>query len=269
MTRQSKQELVDRGESLATLGWRIIDAHAHLGPTGGFYIPTPDAASMVGMMDRLGIDTTIISSHLAITSDYSRGNDLTAEATRRFPGRFLGYVVPNPQYAEDVLPELRRGFDRLGLCAIKLHPSLQGYSVLDPMCEPIWRFAEERGALVLSHTWNESDTCSPTSFGKVAEAHPQARFLLGHSGGTHDGRREAVEVAQARENIYLEICGSTLTCAELEWMVEQAGAERVVFGTDSPWLDPRFVFGKVVLSQLSDGQLRLVLGENIARLLGL
>lgn len=263
------RRLVERGESLASLGWRIVDAHAHLGPTVGFYIPTPDAASMVAMMDRLGIRTTCIASHLAVNADYARGNDQTAEAVQRFPVRLFGYVVPNPRYPEAVLPELCRGFDVLGLRAIKLHPTFQNYSVLDPACEPIWHFAEERNAVILSHTWEADPRCRPAHFAELAQKHPGARFLLGHSGGTLGGKREAVEVVKAHPNVYLEICGSMLTCAELEWMVTEVGAERVIYGTDSPWLDPRFMLGKVAYANLAVEQMRLILGENIAGLFDL
>lgn len=265
----SVRSLAERGEPLSSLGWRIIDGHAHLGPTGSFYIPTPDAASMVRMMDRLGIAMTGISSHLAINSDYIRGNDLTAATVRCFPGRFFGYVAANPHYKENMLDELRRGYDALGLCAIKLHPALHNFSVSDASCDPIWSFADEREAVVLTHTWEGDDRCRPSLFAQLAEAHPQVSFLLGHSGGTPAARREAADVATAHENVYLEICCSTLTSAELEYTVGQVGAERVIFGTDSPWLDPRFVLGKVAHADLSDEQLRLVMGDNIRRLLQL
>ncbi|MBC7234475.1 MAG: amidohydrolase [Chloroflexi bacterium] len=269
MTRSTVRELVEAGQSLKSLPWPVIDAHAHLGPTGGFYIPTPDAASMVGMMDRLGLACTGISPHLAITSDYRRGNDLAAETVRRFPGRFFGYVTVNPHYAEDVLPELQRGFEELGLVAIKLHPTLHDFAVSDERCEPIWHFAEQRGAAILCHTWEGDKRCSPTALGEIAAAHPQAHFLLGHSGGTPAGRREAVRVAQQRDNVYLELCGSTLTSAEVEWMVGQVGPKRILFGTDSPWIDPRFPLGKVAFAELDDTALQYIMGGNIARLVHL
>jgi len=265
----SVRELVERGESLAALGWRIIDAHAHLGPWEGFYIPTPDAATMVAMYDRLGINLAGLSSNLAVDSDYALGNERTAQAVHAFPKRLFGYVVPHPRYPQGVLPELRRGFDELGLRAIKLHPATHNYSVLEPACEDIWRFAEEREAIVLVHTWEGDERCRPKAFGQLAEAHPTVPFLLGHSGGGPAGRREAVEVAKAHSNLYLEICCSRLTSAELEYLVDGAGAERVIFGTDSPWIDPRPTLGRVAYANLADEQLRLILGENMARLLGL
>jgi len=261
------KELVQRGESLAALGWRIIDAHGHLGHLGMFYAPTPDAADMVAMMDRLGVQTVCISSHLSIGSDFIRGNDETAQAARRFPGRIKGYVTINARYPEQIEGELRRGVDELGLFGIKLHPGLHDFSVLDPACEPIWRFAQERGLLVLAHTWGGDARCRPAAFGKLAESYPGVRFLLGHSGGVHAGREEAIQVAQAHPNIYLELCSSWLSRAEVEWMAAEVGAERMLFGTDMPFIDPRYTLGRVALANLSEEELRLILGENMARLL--
>jgi len=269
MSESIVRALVSRGETLAALPWPVIDAHAHLGPTGAFAIPSPDAASMVRMMDRLGFAMTGISPHLAINSDYRRGNDLAAETVRRFPGRFYGYVTVNPHYADDVLPELSRGFDELGLVAIKLHPTFNDYTLHDDRCLPIWRFAEERGATLLIHTWEGDKRCSPTVAGEVAAAYPRAQFLLGHSGGTRAGREEATRVAKMHPNTHLELCSSNLTAAEIEAMVAAVGPERVVFGTDAPWVDPRFPLGKIAAASLTDEALRLVMGGNIAALLDL
>ena len=157
----------------------------------------------------------------------------------------------------------------LGLRGIKLHPALHDFGVLEPRCEAIWRFAEERGAAILSHTWEGDARCRPNAFGQLAQAHPTIPFLLGHSGGTAAGRREAVAMAQAHTNIYLDVCSSYLTCAKLEWMVREVGAERVLFGSDIPWLNPAFTLGRVAYANLSDEQLRLILGENAARLFAL
>ena len=268
MTTVSVQELVQRGESLAALGWRIIDAHGHLGDLGMFYTPTPGAADMVAMMDRLGIQTVCISSHLAIGADFIRGNDETAAAVRQFPGRILGYVAINAHYPEEMEGELHRGLDDLGLFGIKLHPGLHDFSVLDPRCEPIWRFAQERGLVVLIHTWAGDARCCPTAVARVAKDYPGARFLLGHSGGVHAGREEAIAVARSHDNIYLDLCSSWLSRAEVEWMAAEVGAERLFFGTDIPFIDPRYTLGRVALANLSDEELRLILGENMARLLG-
>jgi predicted TIM-barrel fold metal-dependent hydrolase len=55
----------------------------------------------------------------------------------------------------------------------------------------------------------------------------------------------------------------------IEQLVAGAGAERVVFGSDMPLMDPRCQIGKIITAAIDDQAKRLVLGENAARLLGL
>jgi hypothetical protein len=268
-TPLTPRALVERGASLAALGWPIVDAHAHLGPTWQFAIPTPDAVAMVAMMERLGIGKTILSPHLAIGYDVVRGNDLAAAVAREFAGRLYGYVTANPRYPELMEEELRRGLDELGLVGIKLHPTLHNFSVLDPTCTPVWQCAQERGLPILIHTWEGDPRCRPSHFAELAAQYPAARFILGHSGGQAAGRREAVAVALAHPNVYLELCCSYLTCADLEGMVATMGAQRILFGTDSPWIDPRFLLGKVAFANLAVEEQRMLLGENALALFGL
>ena len=50
------------GTPLDQVGVRVIDAHAHLGGYFNFYIPRPDAATMVQQMDRLGVVVGLLLS---------------------------------------------------------------------------------------------------------------------------------------------------------------------------------------------------------------
>ena len=53
----------------------------------------------------------------------------------------------------------------------------------------------------------------------------------------------------------------------LEAIVEAVGAERVIFGTDMPFIDPFFGLAKVSGAKLTAGQKALILGGNVRRLL--
>jgi uncharacterized protein len=261
------KEFIIEGQSLRALGWRIIDAHAHLGSYGAFDIPHGDADGMVRQMDDLGIDVACISSLMAINADYVRGNDLTAAAVRRHPHRFVGYAVANPWETDRITDELTRAFDELGLSAIKIHPTLWELPVDDARYDPIWAFASERKALVLSHTWAGERTCRPSLFRTIAHRYPEVAFLLGHSGGSRAGNLAAIEVARACPNIYLETCYSRLTRDQFELLVHEAGSDRVVFGTDMPFIDAAFTLAQVAGSDLPVAQRKAILGENAARLL--
>lgn len=258
---------IKAGVPLNRAGVVAIDAHAHLGAYYNFYVPKPDAASMVAVMDRLGVEQAWICSIPACGADVPRGNDLTADAVRRYPGRFAGYASVNPHYPERVLPELRRCFDELGMSLIKLHPEIVDYPITGPAYEPVWRFASERRAVVLSHTWAGSSTCAPALFGPLAAAHPDVILILGHSGGTPAGYIESIALAGQHPNIYLDLCRSAMSPVWVERIVNEAGADRVLWGTDFPFLDPVYPVGRLACTTLSDEAKRMVFGENAARLL--
>ena len=260
-------KVIRAGKPLNQAGVRVIDAHAHLGPYFNFYIPHPNAGTMVEVMDRLGIAQSWISSIPACSPDVPRGNELTAAAVRDYPGRFVGYASVNPHYPERVRPELERSFDELGLTLIKLHPMMVQYPVTGPAYEPVWRFASERRTIVLSHTWAGDTTCSPKDFGPLAKAYPDIAFMLGHSGGTPAGYVEAIRVAQEHPNIYLDLCRSAMSAHWVERIVNEAGPDKVLLGTDLPFIDPTYLIGRIACTRLSDADKRKVFAGNAEGLL--
>jgi predicted TIM-barrel fold metal-dependent hydrolase len=260
--------MVKSGRPLSQHGLTVIDAHAHLGAYFNFYIPRPDAATMVATMDRLGMQQAWICSIPACGADVPRGNDMTAAAVRAFPGRFVGYAAVNPHYPERMRGELERCFDELGLRLIKLHPSIVEYPVSGRAYEAVWRFASERRTIVLSHTWVGASTCAPRLFEPLARDYPDVTFILGHSGGTPSGYVEAIEAALKNPNIYLDICRSVMSRVWVERIVSEVGPDRVLWGTDFPFMDPVYLVGRLACTTLGDEAKRKVFGENAARLLG-
>ena len=259
--------MIKAGRPLDQAGLKVIDAHAHLGAYFNFYIPRPNAATMVTTMDRLGVAQACICSIPACGADVPRGNDMTAAAVRAYPDRFVGYASVNPHYPERVLPELERSFDQLGLSMIKLHPSIVEYPISGPAYEPVWRFASERHTVVLSHSWSGESNCSPKQFEPLAKAYPDVIFILGHSGGTPAGYAEAIDAALEYPNIYLDICRSAMSRVWVERIVTKAGPDRVLWGTDFPFLDPVYLIGRLACTTLSDEAKRKVFGESMEKLL--
>ena len=89
-----KEEFLQKGKAVSC---PIIDAHAHFGPYQGTYFPQPTPEGMISSMNRAGICRLIFSSHAALI-DMNRGNTLTLEICRMFPGRVYGYLSINPNY---------------------------------------------------------------------------------------------------------------------------------------------------------------------------
>ena len=93
--------------------------------------------------------------------------------------------------------------------------------------------------------------------------------MAGHSGNVEPYRSQAIQAARTCPNVYLETCSSYRSPGVIEELVQKAGAERVLFGSDTPLMDPRSQIGKIITAAISDGAKRRILGENACRLLGL
>lgn len=244
----------------------VIDAHAHLGSYGRFFIPSPDAATMVRVMDRCGVQRTILSSHLAIVENTRVGNEQTARVTEQWPGRLFGYVVANPHY--DYERELRRWADHPAMVGVKLHPDLHEYALTGSAYAGVFEFAEATGAVILTHTWGGSRYNDVDMVRDIAGRYPGVRILAGHAGGPRETFPAMIELARDCPNVYLEICGTYMTSYWIRRMVRTLGPGKVIYGSDFPFLDMRYSIGRVVFSELSLTERLDVLGGAIAHLVG-
>lgn len=90
-----------------------------------------------------------------------------------------------------------------------------------------------------------------------------------HTGNTPLERVQAIAAAQANPNVYLETCSTFRTPGVIEQLVNEAGADRVLYGSDLPLMDPRPQLGKIITAQIAPTAKRQILGENARRLLRL
>jgi len=245
----------------------IIDCHGHLGRWNNVYLPKSDLGEIIKMMDRFGTDKLCISSFLGCSCDFRTGNDRVGAAVGKYPGRLIGYTTVNPNFPDEIAGELLRCQTEFGFVMVKIHPFCHEYPADGKSYRPVWEFASRRQSIVLSHTWEADKYCAPAMFGKVASRYPKARIILGHSGVTYNGCEEAIEVAKKHKNIYLDIASSQPHFGILERFVNEVGAERVLFGTDVPFLEPACQIGKVAFARITENQKRQILGLNMRNLL--
>ena len=236
----------------------ILDTHVHLGPWFSTYANQPEADGLVRSMDRLGIAAMALVACDAIGPDMRGGNDRVAAAMRRFPGRFLGYATVDPNEPQAMTAELERCFDQLGFHAIKFHCELHDHPADGERYRPALEFADARGLCVLIHGIITE---------RMLQSYPRAQFLSAHVGGW-DGRSPhyAVELARRFPNIHLDLAATRVVHGALEKLVAEAGAGRIVHGSDAPVMDPAYQLGRVLAARLPAEDKRKILFENARRL---
>ena len=217
-------------------------------------------------MDRYGIRLCIVSSGLAVTYDFRRGNRQLADLLET-EERLRGYVVVNPHYPDESLQEAERYLGRSGFVGIKIHPvyvqSAINSSASLRLLERLARFSVP----LLVHTFSGEPASDPRNLLDVAGRFPGTTFLMAHMAGP--GWRQAIEVALEAPNVYLEICSGFADLDRLSGAVASVGAGRVVFGSDQTLHSPGFVLGLVYDSGFTEDQQRAILHDNAEKLFGL
>ena len=242
-------------------GLRFHDCHGHLGGKACHYhLPDSTLDATVAEMERQGVERACVFSFAGVFSDERHGNDIVAEAVRRYPDRFVGFTLLNPHRGPaDMLAELER-CSRMGLRGVKLIPHYQGYPEDGPNIEVACGWAHERRQIILNHYWG-----APTNMERLISKYPGACYVAGH---TLDNVLPGyADLMKKVDNLYVCSCPLWDGPRAAEKAVAAIGADRLMFGSDLQDLPIAWGTGPVLFSRLSPRQKRLILGGNLQRLL--
>jgi predicted TIM-barrel fold metal-dependent hydrolase len=109
----------------------------------------------------------------------------------------------------------------------------------------------------------------PRRYMGLAQRYPNIKWVIAHGGNGPFGQEDAVAAAQASRNIYLETSTSFGDGRTIGFLVEGAGEDRVLFGSDMPEQDVCYQLGRVVTADITVQAKRKVLGLNAMSLLEL
>ena len=93
---------------------------------------------------------------------------------------------------------------------------------------------------------------------------PECKLIMAHAGSqpfAHGDWNRAIMAAKRFENLYLDTASSTIDAGFLETCVAALGARRMIFGTDTPLLDPWPQLTKIRETRLSPADLDLIHGR--------
>ena len=247
-------------------GGFVFDCHTHIGPIGTMHVHNEGSAeTLIEMMDLVGIDKCATSHMLAISGDAPEGNRLAFEDAKAHFGRIYQYLVydPNPPSAV-MLENIGKYLDEPTTVGIKLHPMWHGTTPADKRYDPVMEIASDRSMPVLIHTWGTGEVLAAEN---LAKRFPRAMILTGHMGGADFGViNTAIRAAAENANLYLDLTMSIAYDGLIEHMLKFIPAEKILFGSDMAYLDPRSLAGRLAFARIPDDDKHKIFGENFAQL---
>ena len=274
----------------------IIDFHTHMFPDkiagrtldylSGIFGASPFAdGTYTGLCNSMGKGAVDISIALPAVTKVSQVASINrfASAYTEGPVISFGGIHPECENYKEILKEIKN----LGLKGIKLHPDYQDAMFNDIRYKRIIGYATELGLVVVVHAGVDIGLpsvthCTPDMVCEVLDEVQPERLVLAHMGGWN--LWDEVLAKLCGRNVYMDTAFSYgeiawLSGAEHRWklaseemflkLLRAHGADRIVFGTDSPWTDQKRAIKDIQALPLSDEDKKKILGENALQLLGL
>ena len=280
---------------------RSIDIHAHLTPqcfikaaqSGKEWHGVKQGEQRIGPrnswtpeeriadMNSLGVDVHVVSTAAqfyyydrdatVIAAMHRECNEEVHQMTVDYPDRFKGLAQIPMQDVKAAVNELEYAVTKLGLVGAMIDDKVNGKTFDNPEFLPLWKAAEEMGAVLLVHQEggytlvtdrngkyhlhntignlvDRAVTYASLVFSGVMDKFPDLRVCLSHGGGyTCYGigrmdrgwqvRPEArVNIDKPPSSYLNKFYYDCLTHSEevLRYLIDTVGIDRIVFGTDWP-----------------------------------
>ncbi|MED1950142.1 amidohydrolase family protein [Brevibacillus centrosporus] len=225
-------------------------------------------------------------------------NDFIADTVRAYPDRFIGLGTVPLQDVESSIREMDRCIHELGLKGIEIGTNVNGQNLDDPALLPFFEMCEKWEVPLFVHPWETlgrermprhnfmytlgmpSETAlaaASLTSGGVMEKFPGLKICFAHGGGSFPYILPRLDQGWSvwphlrvteqppsyyAKNFYFD--SLNYDPLNLMLLVERFGHEKIVMGTDYPFLLQEIPPGKVIraTAALTEEQKQAMLGAN-------
>ena len=247
----------------------VIDTHTHLGDCSisGLHQGITKAAEVVADMEKIGINAICTSPIIMEYGDQTASNEMTCQLLKEFPGKIYGNLLVAPHDGIEAAKKTVDTYSKVdGFVAMKFLTYYHGLPTR-PEYEYAIAFAQEAQCPLTFHIY------APKMEGmqavvKILEKYPRLKLILAHQGGGHKAETEFfLKVMKDYPNLYLDTCGSIANAMSIWDMAKKAGEDRLVYGSDILYMEPRYELGKIIFSGMPESLMKKILAENYLKLL--
>lgn len=269
----------------------IIDAHTHVYPekivekamakleanSGTKARSDGRKSGLLNNMKAAGIDASVL---LPVATSPKQVDAINEEAgeTNAIAGETglfsFGGIHPDTENYKEVLKRIKA----LGLRGLKIHPDYQETFFNDIRYKRMIEEASSLGLYVMVHAGVDIGLpdpvhCRPDHVLEVIKETGTDKLILAHMGGWR--LWEEVTEKLAGEKIFFDTAFSLdnipvagmLSKEQFVRMVRKHGAEKILFGTDSPWSDGASDVEWIRQTSLTENEKNMIFSENIKKIL--
>ena len=238
------------------------------------------AEDLIAEMDASGVDISVAFAFgWTDTGLIEETNSYVIDSMRRYPNRIYGMAVLQPTSGIQAVRELER-CARAGMIGLgELMPHGQGYKLSDiTLLMPIMEVVREHQLLVLSHCsepvghpYPGKGNVSLQDIVTFLTAFPDVRFVAAHWGGGLPFYALMPEIQLITANVWYDTAATVYLYRQDIFPIAAnlVGADRILFASDYGLLRQRRIIDHIAQSGLDDQAVKMVLGGNAQRLLGL
>jgi predicted TIM-barrel fold metal-dependent hydrolase len=243
----------------------VIDANVFIGES--LYENSLSPENLLEMMRVNGVERAVVRPLKPPDFDFDRANRWIAETQSKY-SNLVGFGRVNALLRQAPEQALRAVVD-YGLRGIHLHPWEENYQITSEKVDRVIEALEGRVPVYISAGYPV--VSHPLQIQDLAIRHPDTTFIVTH-GGQQDisgmSFDDALIVARENPNVSFDVSG-VYRRDFIELLVEQAGEQRIVFGSCTPYMDMAFEITRVRATHLADEIKDRMFRMNILRILGL
>lgn len=266
----------------------LIDFHTHMFPEaiacralGGIVKRTKEIygidqatsfdgtlAGLRASMDETGVDLSVVLPIATKPGQHITINRYAGEAAGDGSVSFAS-LHPYDEDPDAILDDIaRRGF-----IGIKLHPDYQGVFADDPRFIDIVKKAQERGLYVVIHSGEDLGMrppfhCTADRLKTLVSRVDETRLIAAHMGGFNMWDDVLSEFADSKMYFDTAVVSRYIDRDTYRRIIDRHGADKILFGSDAPWEDPRETYSFLVGAGLSEEETELIKHKNAERILG-
>jgi predicted TIM-barrel fold metal-dependent hydrolase len=237
----------------------IIDCHCHVGIGDGLNGPWDTRAPLknyIAWADEFGIVQTNLFS--VFHSNYAKANYEVSKIVRQNPDRFYGFAfIHAVRDAGKVYEMVKTAVLNYGFCGVKVHR--YDARISREICEAAKIFK-------IPVLYDPVGELAPVEL--IAKEYPEVTFIIPHLSSFADdwkSQNSFISILERYHNIYTDT-SAVRRFDVLQEALQRAGPDKILFGSDGPWIHPGVELTKIYALHLNKESEEKILYKNFLKL---